>query len=157
MMPKMADELWKIEAAEAAKLIVAGKLTSEALVRSCLSRIRSQEPMVKAWAWLDEQIAVEQAQHQDAASPQGPLHGIPVGIKDVSDTVDMPTQHNSEIRADHRPGQDAAAVSLLRSAGAVILGKTATQEFGAGGRLPMTRNPHNIEHTPGASSSGSAA
>lgn len=154
----MADELWKIEAAEAAKLIVAGTLTSEALVRSCLSRIRSQEPVVNAWAWLDERLAIEQAQRRDnSISSHGTLHGIPVGVKDVFDTVDMPTQQNSLIRANHRPGQDAAAVSLLRSAGAVILGKTTTQEFGAGGRLPMTRNPHHVEHTPGASSSGSAA
>ena len=110
-----------------------------------------------AWAWLDPALALQQARERDRSARSGVLHGIPVGVKDVFDTADMPTQHNSAIRLGHRPGQDAAVVSLLRSAGAVILGKTATQEFGAGGKLASTRNPHHAAHSPGGSSSGSAA
>ena len=126
-------------------------------MRACLSRIEAREPQVGAWAWLDPALALQQARERDRSARSGVLHGIPVGVKDVFDTADMPTQHNSAIRLGHRPGQDAAAVSLLRSAGAVILGKTATQEFGAGGKLAATRNPHHAAHSPGGSSSGSAA
>lgn len=85
------------------------------------------------------------------------MHGIPVGIKDVIQTADLPTEHNSPLYAGHRPGVGAACVSLLRSAGAVILGKTETVEFAAGGRRALTHNPWNREHTPGGSSSGSGA
>jgi Asp-tRNA(Asn)/Glu-tRNA(Gln) amidotransferase A subunit family amidase len=150
-------EPWRLTAAEAARAIAAGQLTSEALVRSCLERIEVREPEVQAWAWLDPKHAIEQARARDRAVRSGPLHGIPVGVKDVFDTFDMPTQQNSVIREGHRPGQDAAAVALLRSAGAVILGKTHTQEFGSGGRFAPTSNPHNAAHSPGASSGGSAA
>lgn len=150
-------EHWRLTAAEAAGAIAAGRLTSEALVRACLSRIEAREPQVRAWAWLDPALALQQARERDRSAPSGVLHGIPVGVKDMFDTLDMPTQHNSAIRLGHRPGQDAAVVSLLRSAGAVILGKTETQEFGAGGKLAPTRNPHNAAHSPGGSSSGSAA
>lgn len=149
--------VWKLTATEAARRIADGSLSCEALVRACLHRIRAREPHVRAWAWLDEEQALDRARQLDRDRSSGALHGVPVGIKDVFDTVDMPTQHNSVLRRDHRPGQDAAAVSLLKASGALILGKTTTQEFGAGGTLPHTRNPHDLERTPGASSSGSAA
>lgn len=147
----------QLNAAEAAAEIAAGRLTSEALVRSCLARIAERDPAVRAWAYLDPILAIQQARERDRMKPLGPLHGVPVGIKDMIDTRDMPTQHNSPIYVGHRPNQDAACVSLLRSAGAVILGKTETHEFAAGGRLPLTRNPHDLDHTAGGSSSGSAA
>jgi Asp-tRNA(Asn)/Glu-tRNA(Gln) amidotransferase A subunit family amidase len=150
-------ELWGLTATEAASAIAAGTLSSEALVRACLSRIEAREPEVGAWAWVDREKAIRQARERDRTRRSGVLHGVPVGIKDVFDTRDMPTQYNSPIYVDHRPGQDAAAVSLLRSSGAVILGKTETQEFGAPGRSALTRNPHNRAHSPGGSSSGSAA
>jgi Asp-tRNA(Asn)/Glu-tRNA(Gln) amidotransferase A subunit family amidase len=149
--------LWSLSATEAARRIAEGSLTCEVLVRACLQRIRALEPRVRAWAWLDEDAALEHARQLDGDRSRGALHGVPVGIKDVFDTADMPTQHNSVLRRNHRPGQDAAAVSLLKASGALILGKTTTQEFGAGGTLPDTRNPHDLERTPGASSSGSAA
>lgn len=147
----------RLSAAEAAAAIAAGRLTSEALVRSCLARIEERDPLVRAWAHVDPALAIHQARERDRTKPVGPLHGVPIGIKDMIDTRDMPTQHNSPIYVGHRPNQDAACVSLLRSAGAVILGKTETHEFAAGGRLPLTRNPHDVERTPGGSSSGSAA
>jgi Asp-tRNA(Asn)/Glu-tRNA(Gln) amidotransferase A subunit family amidase len=147
----------ELTAAQACAAIAAGKLTSEALVRACLARIGERDAEVKAWSYVDAGLALRQARELDKSPRRGPLHGVPVAIKDMIDTADMPTQHNSPIYVGHRPNQDAACVSLLRSAGAVILGKTDTHEFAAGGRLPATRNPHHLMHTPGGSSSGSAA
>jgi Asp-tRNA(Asn)/Glu-tRNA(Gln) amidotransferase A subunit family amidase len=129
---------------------------SEALVSACLERIRSREPEVHAWAYVDEKQALEQARRLDTEKPRSPLHGVPVGIKDVIDTADMPTEYNSPIYRGHRPKWDAACVALLRQAGCVILGKTVTTEF-ANNHPAATRNPHNLAHTPGGSSSGSAA
>ena len=157
------QEAWRLTASQAARAIAAGELTSEALVRACLARIEVREPQVGAWAWLDPALAIDEARQRDRQARErehahlGPLHGLPVGVKDVFDTHDMPTQQNSELRTRHQPARDAAAVALLRTAGAVILGKTETQEFGAGGRLARTRNPHDAARTPGGSSSGSAA
>ena len=126
------------------------------MVADCLSRIREREPAVQAWQHLDPEYALAQARQRDAEAPSGPLHGVPVGIKDTFDTVDMPTTWGSPIYAGNRPGADASAVALLRAAGAVILGKTVATEF-AGLDAGKTRNPHNGAHTPGGSSSGSAA
>jgi len=147
-------------AAEAAGEIRAGRLTSEELVQSCLERIRLLEPKVQAWQFLDEEYALAQARACDErkrnGEPLGPLHGIPVGIKDIMDTGDMPTENGTVLHQGRTPREDAAAVKMLRAAGAVILGKTVTTEcayFNPG----KTRNPHNPEHTPGGSSSGSAA
>jgi Asp-tRNA(Asn)/Glu-tRNA(Gln) amidotransferase A subunit family amidase len=134
----------------------AQKLTSEALVSACLERIAKREPEVRAWAYVAEKEALEQARRLDAEAPRSPLHGVPVGIKDVIDTADMPTEYNSPIYRGHRPKTDAACVALLRRAGCVILGKTVTTEF-ANNHPGATRNPHNLAHTPGGSSSGSAA
>jgi Asp-tRNA(Asn)/Glu-tRNA(Gln) amidotransferase A subunit family amidase len=153
----MMNDLHRLTATEAAAAIARRELSSEELVRACLDRIEARNPDVKAWAYIDPDQAIRAARERDNEGQRGPLHGIPIGIKDMIDTADQPTQHNSPIYVGHRPGQDAAMVAILRAAGAVILGKTDTHEFAAGGRLPATRNPHNLAHTPGGSSSGSAA
>jgi amidase len=144
-------------AVEAAGLIRDRRLNSETLVQSCLDRIAEQDPLIKAWVALDPDAALKQARARDGAqAPFGPLHGIPIGVKDVIDTCDFATAHGSPIYRDHRPMTDAACVGMLKRAGAVILGKTATAEF-ASISPPETRNPHDPTHTPGGSSSGSAA
>ena len=146
----------QLGAADAAAKIAAGKLTSEALVRACLERIEERESDVKAWAFVDPDLALAQARDRDRESPRGPLHGVPVGIKDNIDTEDMPTEYGSKLYAGHRPVADAATVARLRAQGAVILGKTRTTEFAC--PFPtVTRNPHDLTRTPGVSSSGSAA
>ena len=149
-----------MDASEAAQRIRDGVLTSEELVQSCLERIRTLEPKVRAWQFLDEEHALAQARAYDerkrSGEPIGPLHGVPVGVKDIIDTADMPTENGTVLHAGRTPRDDAAVVRMLRAAGAVILGKTVTTEcayFNPG----KTRNPHNPEHTPGGSSSGSAA
>ncbi len=151
------DDPARLGAAAAAQAIREGRLTAEALTRACLDRIAARDPVVKAWSYLDADYALRQARELDKRPSQGPLHGVPVGIKDMIDTRDMPTQHNSPIYVGHRPGQDAACVETLRAAGAVILGKTDTTEFAAAGRPAATRNPHDSTRTAGGSSSGSAA
>jgi Asp-tRNA(Asn)/Glu-tRNA(Gln) amidotransferase A subunit family amidase len=143
-------------AAEAARSIAAGRLTSESLVAACLERIAAREPEVRAWACVDRELALKQARALDRVSPRSPLHGVPVGIKDVIDTADLPTEYNSPIYRGYRPKWDAACVTLLRRAGCVILGKAATTEF-ANNHPAATRNPRKLAHTPGGSSSGSAA
>jgi Asp-tRNA(Asn)/Glu-tRNA(Gln) amidotransferase A subunit family amidase len=150
---------FRFAAAEAATAIADGRLSSEELVRSCLGRIAERDPLVRAWAYVDPLLALGQARERDRdrRTPWGPLHGVPVGVKDMIDTADMPTQHNSPIWVGRRPAQDASVVRLLRAAGAVVLGKTETHEFAAGGRLPVTRNPHDPACTAGGSSSGSGA
>ena len=147
-------------AAEAARRIREGLLSSEELVEGCLERIRQAEPEVRAWQFLDEKHALAQARAADKrkreGQPIGPLHGVPVGVKDIIDTGDMPTENGTVLCKGRTPREDAAVVKLLRAAGAVILGKTVTTEcayFNPG----KTRNPHNPKHTPGGSSSGSAA
>ena len=146
----------RLSAAEAARRIARGELTSEALVASCLERIAAREQAVQAWAWLDADLALRQARALDREPARRPLHGVPVGIKDIFDTADMPTEYNSPIYRGHRPKWDAACVALLRRGGCVVLGKTVTTEF-AHVHPGKTRNPHNPTHTPGGSSSGSAA
>ena len=143
-------------ASEAARLIAAGEIGSEALVRACLERISEREPHLHAWAALDLQHALAQARQRDREPSRGKLHGVPIGVKDIIDTADLPTEMGSPIYKGHRPAADAACVATLRAAGAVILGKTITCEF-AGMTPDMTANPHNLGHTPGGSSSGSAA
>jgi Asp-tRNA(Asn)/Glu-tRNA(Gln) amidotransferase A subunit family amidase len=135
-------------------------ISSEELVEACLARINEIDGRVQAWTFLDPDYALEQARAADerrlSGQPIGPLHGVPVGIKDIFDTADMPTENGSVIYAGRTPSRDATAVAMLRAAGALIMGKTVTTEFAyfAPGK---TRNPHNSEHTPGGSSSGSAA
>jgi len=149
-----------LPATDAARLIREGALSSEELVHACLERIREAEPQVQAWQFLDEQHALAQARAADeqrrSGGTVGPLCGVPVGIKDIIDTSDMPTENGSVLYQGRTPREDAAVVGRLRAAGAVIMGKTVTTEcaYFAPGK---TRNPHNPEHTPGGSSSGSAA
>ena len=141
----------------AAAKIQAGELSSEALVQACLDRVSERELEIRAWSWLAADTALAQARACDRAiGPKGPLHGVPIGVKDVIDTADMPTAYGSAIYKGYRPRADAACVSLARAAGAVILGKTETAEF-ASIHPAATRNPLAPAHTPGGSSSGSAA
>ncbi len=148
-----------LSAVEAAAAIEAGTLTSEKLVQSCLERIAGREPEVHAWAFLDPELALAQARAADKASG-GLLRGVPIGVKDIIDTYDMPTGHNSPIFEGKVPFGDAACVALSRKANAVILGKTVTTEF-ANRHPGPTVNPHRDKsgkrRTPGGSSSGSAA
>lgn len=145
-----------LTARAAAALIAAGRLTSERLVQSCLDQIALREPVVAAWSHLDPQQALLAARARDAEAPRGPLHGVPVAVKDVIDACDMPTGMGSPIYDGYRPRADAACVAMLREAGAVILGKTVTAEF-AGVSPGPTTNPLAADRTPGGSSSGSAA
>jgi len=147
-------------AAEAANAISEGRIGSEELVAACLARIKADEDRVQAWAFLDPEHALRQARDADQrrreGRPLGPLHGIPVGVKDIIDTQDMPTEDGTVLHAGRTPVEDATVVSMLRAAGAIVLGKTVTTEL-ATYSPGKTRNPHNPEHTPGGSSSGSAA
>ena len=152
----MAD-LFRLSASEAAARIREGKLTSEALVRSCLERIHSRESQVKAWVHLDDDLALAQAREFDRSVSGGPIHGVPFAAKDIMDTADLPTEYGSPIYKGNRPTADAACVALSRAAGGVLLGKTVTTEFASRFPLGKTTNPHNPRHTPGGSSSGSAA
>ncbi|MBX3664828.1 MAG: amidase [Burkholderiales bacterium] len=137
-----------------------GRFGAEAVAAACLGRIAATDTAVQAWAFLDQQMVIAQARAADrrraAGEPCGPLHGLPVGIKDIIDTADMPTENGTVLHAGRRPAADALLVSRLRAAGAVIAGKTVTTELAtyAPGK---TRNPHDPERTPGGSSSGSAA
>ena len=152
----MTDDPTTFTATAAAALIANGDLSSEALVGACLARIEAREPVVAAWSHVDPCLALEQARARDRIAPTGPLHGVPVGIKDIIDTRDQPTTHGSRAYAGFTPAEDAACVAALREAGAVILGKTVTTEFANRDPGP-TSHPLNRLHTPGGSSSGSAA
>jgi amidase len=146
----------QLSATEIAHGVAAGKFTAEAVVRDCLDRIAAREPTVQAWATVDPDYALKQAKELDKSPRKGALHGVPLGVKDVIDTVDLPTEMGSAIYKGNRAACDAACVAVARAAGAVILGKTVTAEFA--GMFPgPTTNPHNAAHTPGGSSSGSAA
>src|SRR4051812_47449572 len=145
-----------VGATEAVRRLGAREMSSEEVVRECLERVEARDGEVRAWAWLDAEAALAQARARDAEAPRGPLHGLPVGVKDVIDTADMPTAYGSPIYEGERPARDAACVAWLREQGAVILGKTVTTEF-ATYQPPVTRNPHDPDRTPGGSSSGSAA
>jgi Asp-tRNA(Asn)/Glu-tRNA(Gln) amidotransferase A subunit family amidase len=149
-----------LTATQAAQGIREGLFSSQDLVRDCIAQIQEREPEVQAWAYFDPEHALTQAKRADESraegKPLGPLHGVPVGIKDIIDTGDMPTEDGTPLHSGRNPWHDAKVVDLLRSAGAIIMGKTVTTELAtyAPGK---TRNPHNPEHTPGGSSSGSAA
>ncbi len=149
-----------LSATQAARSIQAGEISSVQLVESCLARIRDVEPQVQAWQFLDEAHALAQARARDADRAAGraigALHGVPLGIKDIIDTTDMPTEDGTVLHAGRTPDGDATVVAMLRAAGAVIMGKTVTTEC-ATYTPGKTRNPHNPERTPGGSSSGSAA
>jgi Asp-tRNA(Asn)/Glu-tRNA(Gln) amidotransferase A subunit family amidase len=141
-----------LTAIEAARAIRAGTLRPEALMEACLARIAAREPEVRAFAYL----APDQARRAAVAASAGPLHGLPIGVKDVLDTADMPSEYGSPIWRGWRPRADCAAVASARAAGGVAIGKTVTTEFAT--RKPgATANPRGLGHTPGGSSSGSAA
>jgi Asp-tRNA(Asn)/Glu-tRNA(Gln) amidotransferase A subunit family amidase len=152
--------LWALSLSEAAAAIRDGRMTSVELVTACLARVDEVDAKIEAWAFLDREHALRQAEaadeHRRHGKATGPLHGVPVGIKDTFDTGDMPTELGSALWAGRTPRRDAAAVASLRAAGAVIMGKTVTTEY-AYFHPGKTRNPHDPERTPGGSSSGSAA
>lgn len=155
-----ATRLNWLSAIDAARAISDGSISAEQLMEACLARVREVDDQVEAWAHLDANHALERARARDEIRKQGtaigPLHGVPVGIKDIIDTADMPTEDGTVLHAGRLPAADAALVSALRAAGAVVMGKTVTSELAT--YFPgKTRNPHNSQHTPGGSSSGSAA
>lgn len=153
-------DLADLSATEAARRLREGGLSATALIEALLDRIAVREPVLRAFAWLDPALARRQAAALDAARATGraagPLQGLAIGVKDVLDTADQPSQYGSPIWAGHRPRADAACVAAARGAWAVILGKTVTTEFATRHPGP-TANPANPRHTPGGSSSGSAA
>ena len=146
----------ELTACAALEELRAGRLTAEALMRACLERIAEREALVQAFAHLDPELALAEARRRDATGARGLLHGLPLGVKDIIDTGDLPTAYGSRVYPGNRPAQDAACVALARAAGAVVLGKTVTAEFAFRAPGPTT-NPHDPAHTPGGSSSGSAA
>lgn len=157
---KSANPVLALGAVELRDRLARGALRAVELAQACLERIEALEPDIHAWAWLDSDHVLEQARALDAYRSTGraigPLHGLPVAIKDVIDTARIPTVNGTIIDEGRVPGADAFVVERLKAAGAVIMGKTATTEL-AFLHPTRTRNPHNLEHTPGGSSSGSAA
>ena len=151
-----SGRLNELSACEVARGVAAGNFTAQAVVRDCLDRIERRDKQVKAWAFIDPELALNQARAIDRSDAKGVLAGVPLGIKDIFDTFDMPTDMGSPIYRNNRSAADASSVALARRAGAVILGKTVTCEF-AGLTPNVTRNPHDLDRTPGGSSSGSAA
>ncbi|MGB6102466.1 MAG: amidase [Pusillimonas sp.] len=146
----------QFSAVQAAQLLARREITAERVTQACLDRISEREPVVQAWTVVDASAALEHARKLDRGPVQGLLHGLPLGVKDLFDTAELPTTYGSPIYAGYRPKADAASVALCRQAGAVVLGKTVSTEFATFQPGP-TRNPLNPAHTPGGSSSGSAA
>ena len=149
-------DLESLSATQAIKALSRREIKATDLLLSCLDRIGQKESLVKAWASLGKENALSRAKQLDKGAFQGLLHGLPIGVKDLYDTYDLPTSYGSPIYANHYPVADAVAVALMRQSGAIILGKTVTTEF-ATFKSGLTTNPHNPKHTPGGSSSGSAA
>ncbi|EYC49655.1 amidase [Hylemonella gracilis str. Niagara R] len=152
----MTPDLHQLSATKLARGLQSRSLSAEAVARACLARVAERDGELKAWVHVDENLVLAQARALDQGPVRGLLHGLPVGVKDVFDTHDMPTQYGSPIYTGNRPNADAAPVALAREAGAVLLGKTATTEFSTFQASP-TRNPRKLQHTPGGSSSGSCA
>ena len=158
----MADKagLLALDARTLRDRLASGAVKALDLAEACIARIEAREPDVQAWAWVDPDFARHQARaldaHRQAGRPIGPLHGLPVGLKDIIDTAKIPTENGCAQDAGRVPIIDAALVARLKAAGAVIMGKTVTTEL-AFLQPGKTRNPHNPAHTPGGSSSGSAA
>ncbi len=149
-------ELHKMTACDAVAQVASGDITVEELVRDHLAHSAQRDAAVQAWTHLDADAAIAAAQAMDKAGPAGPLAGLPIAVKDLIDTGDMPTTYGSAIYADHQPATDADVVADSRAAGGMIFGKSVSTEFAWRNPGP-TRNPHNPAHTPGGSSSGSAA
>ena len=156
----MDPTLNTLSATAAAGAMARGETTSRALLESCLDRSESRDALISAWVYVDAELALAKARDADAArgagKSLGPLHGLPVAIKDIFDTSDMPTECGSELYRGRQPAEDAAAVAMLRRAGAIIIGKTVTAELALSAPGP-TANPLDLRRTPGGSSSGSAA
>ena len=148
--------LHQLSACDAAAQLAQRTLRAEELVRACIKHIDAREPEVQAWAYLQRDAAIAHAKQLDAGAHHGLLHGLPIGVKDLLATSDMPATYGSRIYANYRPGFDAACVAVARQQGAVVLGKTVSTEF-ATFHPNQTRNPLRLTHTPGGSSSGSAA
>src|SRR5207244_2985306 len=147
-------------AREAAEAVRAGRVSPVELVEACLVRMRALDSELKAWAHVDGEGALAVARERESEAREGrlrgPLHGVPIGVKDIFDVAGMPTTGGAKSFAHTRPGADAASVARMRAAGAIVLGKTVTTEFAYRDPAP-TRNPWNHGHTPGGSSAGSAA
>ncbi|KAF5021976.1 hypothetical protein F66182_5986 [Fusarium sp. NRRL 66182] len=152
-------EPWRLMASEALARIQADELSVQEYTESLLERIKARDDDVKAWVYLDQEAVIQQAKLLDQVpkKSRGPLHGLPVAVKDVIYTKDMPTQFNSSLYEGHHPETDAASIRILRHAGALIFGKTTTTQFAAIHIGSKTRNPHHLLRTPGGSSSGSGA
>jgi Asp-tRNA(Asn)/Glu-tRNA(Gln) amidotransferase A subunit family amidase len=146
----------RLSATAAVRKLATREITAVSLLEDCLARIAERESTVRAWTVLDTDAALRRARALDAQTPAGLLHGLPIAVKDLFDTCDLPSCYGSPIYAHHRPAADAACVALARAAGAIVVGKTVTTEFATFHPGP-TCNPHNPLHTPGGSSSGSAA
>src|SRR4051812_23240373 len=153
---KVPESLARLTAVELAAVVAKRALSAERVAREHLERIAEREPSVGAWVHLDPDHVLSQARALDQGAVRGPLHGVPIAIKDIIATADMPTEYGSPIYRHHRPAWDAACVTALRAAGAIIFGKTVTTEF-ATSYAGKTVNPHDLTRTPGGSSSGSAA
>jgi Asp-tRNA(Asn)/Glu-tRNA(Gln) amidotransferase A subunit family amidase len=149
-------DLTTLTATAAARLIADKELSSVELTQACLDRIEARNPEVGAFRHLDPEFSLAEAKRADSEAPRSPLHGVPFAVKDVIDTKDFPTEYGSPIHRGHRPSADAKCVSLMREAGAVLLGKVVSTEF-AIYNPAETRHPMNLDHTPGGSSSGTAA
>ena len=148
--------LHQLTATEIVQAITAGKTSAEAVAQACLEYIAGREPQVQAWHYLEPDLVLRQARALDRRGTSGPLQGVPVAIKDIIDTCDMPTEYGTPIHKGHRPRIDAVCVALTRRAGGLIMGKTVTTEFA--NRFPgKTMHPMDPKRTPGGSSSGSAA
>ena len=149
-------DLESLSASQAAKALAKREIKATDLLLACLDRIGQRESIVKAWVSLGKENALARARELDRGAIKGLLHGLPIGVKDLFDTFDLPTSYGSPIYNNHYPAADAVAVALMRQAGGIILGKTVTTEF-ATFKIPVTTNPHDPQYTPGGSSSGSAA
>lgn len=149
-------DLESLSASQAAKALSKREIKASDLLLSCLDRIGQKESQVRAWASLSKENALSHAKLLDKGAIKGLLHGLPIGVKDLFDTYDLPTSYGSAIYSNHYPSTDAVSVALLRKAGGIILGKTITTEF-ASFKPSLTSNPHDKVFTPGGSSSGSAA
>ncbi|KAH8685005.1 amidase signature domain-containing protein [Ilyonectria robusta] len=155
----MMPSPYKLTATQVLELLKNNTLTVEAYASSLLDRIQAHDSTVKAWAYLDPELVLSQARALDQIpdAQRGPLHGVAIGVKDIMNTEDMPTQFGSPIYKGHQPRFDSSAVAILRAAGALIFGKTTTTEFAVTNSGPNTTNPHDPDRTPGGSSCGSAA
>jgi Asp-tRNA(Asn)/Glu-tRNA(Gln) amidotransferase A subunit family amidase len=152
----MTRALNQLGMAEMARRISSGEVSAEALMQSCLGRIAEREAEIGAFIDIDADAALQAARSADQSEPRGPLHGIPIGVKDIIDTAQFTTGWGTSFYREHRSGRNASCVQLMLRAGAIVVGKTVTTEF-AYFRPGRTANPHNPGHTPGGSSSGSAA